>query len=230
MLQNSFWSSNHSSQSQLFEMTENMNEKNVKEVLNKQPQNCLLLAWNVLGVKMANKAVVKDINEKEITMDMEIKKSLASSETYPKTVKVPLNMKNGRALHEHVATLIQKSSGGFWPQGPVGALTVLMWIMAVSVSYAATLPDAIKGNSVFILFRTASLLLLRSEQVAFYVLGFMVGTHIIEGICVIIFVRRYVKSVGAMLSWILLTLLLGFPVTDRAFTLYRAGRKGHKQQ
>jgi len=179
------------------------------------PVDCLLLAWN-LGYTAAVSAKTTAIDTKQLVVEVKSKTPL-SKRVDNAIWKIKSNDESGAI--KSLAALRERISYVSWP-GLGANITVLLYLVFIlcglDTNTLGTLTrispiDQIRELLIAYVFKTSSN--------AMFVCEMMVLAHCVEALYVWALLHKFKLSAGALTSWLVLTAIIGFPVTQRAMVL-----------
>ena len=191
------------------------------EYLNEErPEALLLLAWNLFGRKSASKCVMTNVTEKGFFLDVSWGKSKtveSISYTFPDGP-----IMDAKKLKLFVSKLLVRHSGASWPPGFTPFIVVLFWI--ISLIAVASEKDLQKYPYLSLLQPYALIIFRRQINATFGLLITIIG-HTIEAMYVAFLCSKTSIPKSSSISWVGLTLILGYPTTCQVMLFSKIAAK-----
>lgn len=191
------------------------------EDLNKSFATHLLqYGWHTLNISHAKDVKLTAISDKSITTVTKLSGSKTKENTYAFSSS---ELANETDLKKRVIKVLNKATYAKWP--PKAIHSINLWIIGVLV----VIP-AVSNISLLSTLRGYLMYVFKEEINGWYFLAIMLGLHALETLIVSFYLLRPVKmSFGARLSWAAWCVLLGYPITERAYILNSKHFKSLKQ-
>lgn len=181
----------------------------------------LQYGWHTLNISIAQDVKLTFISDKSFTTVTQLSRNKTREDTYAFS---SAEMSNEKGVKKRVLKVLKKAAYAQWP--PKAIPSIALWIIgALVVSQQVSTTPYLSTAKEFLL-----TYLFKKEINGWYFLTIMLGLHILETSIVSFYLLRPVKmSLGARLSWAAWCLLLGYPITERAYFLNRKHYTSLKQ-
>lgn len=183
------------------------------EALNKRPELLQLLAWNRFKVTHAKRVELVSITDDEMKLVIEAKKGVKEVHIH----SFSESERNG-SIQQRFMNAVDSHRFPTLPGGTY--FIILMWLLnGICLVEPGSLPPALVSlqSLAFVIFRT--------KLYAYYAFLVLVGSHILETLYALSLVRKIVKSPKALLGWLVINLIYGYPSTIRAIKLSGLAKK-----
>ncbi len=180
---------------------------------------CLLIAWNK-GYSTAIAARVVSLDTKSLVIDVRLKRKTNVEIVYN------INAPNVDAAKQNLEKLKRRVSFVSWP-GLGGNITVILYLIFLICGYEWT-----RITGIFPIDQIRDALItyvFKNSANAIFAMNLMVAAHGVEAIYVWALLRNLGFTLSELLSWLILTIFLGFPITDRAQLLSHARKSTSKK-
>ena len=200
--------------------------RNTTEYMNSErPQNLLLLAWNYFGKINATKAEIESMTEQGCNMIIYSgEKSEQAFLPFPQH-DVPIT--DVTKIASILGKLFNKYSNACRPPYAVGSIFVLLW--AFLLLAVASEADVVRYPFLQLL-RPYALACIR-PTIALWMLILLIISHTVEGLYVVYL--SYVANIPkhAMVSWVSMTFIFGWPYTSKVILVAKLAQKAkHMKQ
>jgi hypothetical protein len=185
---------------------------------NNRDVTLLLYTWKLLGIKNATYAQMISIDENGFNLDVKIGKK---SESHNYKFKKPL--KDATESRKVLMNLHDKASFVTWPTGIMPIIVLLVYILM----FIAIIPNQDLMNIQLLEnLQEFSLKIFRSSNTASIALITTLIAHGMEGIYTFYLCTQHIKlSKANSITWVALTLILGYPVLSNALYLSKVAIK-----
>lgn len=177
----------------------------------------MTFAWNYFGLAKATDAKITALNDNSLGIKVFLKRKETKDVVYNFTAE---EKKKSTDLSERVAFVLRQHLGTSMP--PLGIISLIAWV----VSLLAVVP----GDKLFTPFNLMKPFVTKyvSEQIGKYMLYFIVSTHILESLYTLFVLPPVVKTPGNVISWVVMDLIYGYPITERVMILAKRHAKSKK--
>lgn len=182
-----------------------------------------LLCWNLFQEERKIKSINVETSVSDgCTLSIQILNADRKLETITKSCSYPSVVCNlNKTPAEKLDAFIDGYSYLHWPATPKLILLAVLWI-GFSVG---SLNELSLRNPLLSSLHTAAMVVLRTPTVAWYCLVGMFVIHVLEALYVMVLLRGIVTAPRALLSWFVMTVVLGFPSTQQAMVLSKIDKK-----
>lgn len=185
-----------------------------------------MMAWAVMGRPETINANITDITKEKLFFEMETKHwRTGKKETFLDAFEFTNSPTNTEELESELETLQSASRLAVWPVGPIPFISLFLWLF-----FIAGMVSKYKQGSPYFNF----LKLLASYVVSPYQakigLGLLAGSHFLEALYVGYILQPLNLGKVGTLSWMSLSFILGFPVTEKARYLSHFWKKHGKKE
>ena len=180
-----------------------------------------MLAWAVLGRVDATKASVTDVDKEKITFEIETKHwRTGAKERVSDVYEFTSSPSDATEVQKEITSLQSASTLAVWPSGPAPFISIILWLFLIAGMVGKYKPGSPYFN--FLKLFASYFLSPANARIGLYLVA---GSHFLEA-CYVGYILKPLK-LGTMgsLSWMSLTFILGFPVTQKAMFLSRFGKK-----
>lgn len=191
-----------------------MFESNENNLLKFESHYSLLYAW-YMGHQNVLSSKVKKIDTKEIVIDLMIKSPFRNIQE--KQIVKQLNAPNVNSAQIQINKLKSNLNYVTWP-GLSGNLIIILYLILLICAFDHTVHinrlypiDSIRDFLIENIFK--------NPRNALFALQLVIGSHIIEAIYVWALLYHMNFNIYEFSSWIVLDVLLGYPITMRAMQL-----------
>jgi Domain of unknown function (DUF4499) len=191
------------------------------DLLNAEREEALLLlSWNLFHKKNARKCVMVGVDTKELIVDI----YCGNSDTPERRVHTFSDgpLKDHATIITAVGKLFTGYSGASLPDGVSFVVLSIIWLALIAG--AATEEDMINYDILGQL-QPYVLLLFKKTIYAFYGLIFVMVAHTIEAFYVSYLCNVIGLNTTSNLSWVALTLFMGYPTTSQVMTLAKLAKR-----
>ena len=191
------------------------------EYLNEErPDALLLLAWNLFGKKNASKCVMADVTEKGFLLNI----SSGKSETVESISYIFPDgpIMDAKKLKLFISKLLMRHSSASWPPGLTPFIVVVFWI--ISLISVASERDLQKYPYLSLL-QPYALMIFRQPIYATYSVLITIVGHTIEAMYVAFLCSKTSIPKSSSISWVGLTLILGYPTTCQVMLFSKIAMK-----
>lgn len=174
-----------------------------------------MLSWAVLGRVDATRARVIDIDHEKLVVEMETKHwRTGAKEKVSDSYEFTSSPQNKADVQSELQSLRSASALAVWPSGPAPFISLFLWLFFIAGMVSKYKPGSPYFN--FLKLFASYFLSPANAKIGLYIVA---GSHLLEA-CYVGYILRPLKlgTVGA-LSWMSLTFILGFPVTQKAMFL-----------
>jgi hypothetical protein len=185
-----------------------------------------MLAWAVLGRVDATRASVADVDKDKITFEVETKHwRTGTKETVSDIYEFTSSPTNSTEVQNEINSLRSASTLAVWPAGPAPFISIILWLFLIAGMVGKYKPGSPYFN--FLKLFASYFLSPANARIGLYLVA---GSHLLEA-CYVGYILKPLKlgTVGS-LSWMSLTFILGFPVTQKAMFLSGFGRKNGESE
>ena len=201
--------------------------RNTAEYMNlERPQNLLLLAWNYFGKIHATAAEIESITDQGCNMF--IYTEAEKEHVFLPFSKDDVPITDVTKLASILSKLFNKYSNACRPQYALGSFFVLLW--AFLLLAVASEADVLRYPFLQLI-RPYALACIR-PTIALWALIFLILSHTVEGLYVVYLFYLANIPKHAMVSWVSMTFIFGWPYTSKAMLLAKLAQevKQRKQQ
>ncbi len=177
----------------------------------------MTFSWNYFGLAKTTSAKLTALNDNSFGVKVFLKRKETKDVVYNFTSE---EKKKATDLSERLAYVLRQHMGPSFP--PFGLVSLLAWFVAIiaTVSVDKLFPP-------FNILKSYVMKLV-SEKVGWYLLYFIVGTHVLESVYTLVAISPVVKSPSHILSWVGMDLIFGYPITERVMILSKLHTKSKK--
>lgn len=174
----------------------------------------MTFGWNYCGLSKATDVKITALNDASFGVKVFLKRKETKDIVYNFT---PEDKKKATDLSDRVALVLRRHMGASLP--PAGLIAIICWFVAI----LAIVPI----DKLFVPFNIMKPLISKyiSEKIGMYLLYFLIGTHVLEGLYTLVTIPSVVKTPPNILSWVVMDLICGFPVTERVMILSKLQAK-----
>lgn len=191
------------------------------DLLNAEREEALLLlSWNLFRKKNARKCVMMSVDAKELIVDIYCGSSDVPERRVHTFTDGPL--KDHATIITTVGKLFTGYSGASLPDGFSFVIVSILWLALIAG--AATEEDMINYDILGHL-QPYVLLLFKKTIYAFYGLILVMVAHTLEALYVSYLCNVIGLNTTSNLSWVALTLFMGYPTTSQVMTLARLAKR-----
>jgi lysylphosphatidylglycerol synthetase-like protein (DUF2156 family) len=192
----------------------------VQHLNEERPESLLLLGWHLLGKRDAIKCTLIRLDGKGFALDVRYSKPKESETVSYEFPNGPI--KESKKIVPAFGDLVTRYSGGIdWP---VTAQYVTFFIMVLLVIASASDVD-LQRYPILVYLQPYTLILFRKPVVAIYILIVTLIAHALEAIYVAYLCSTMVMPKNSIVSWVSMTLIFGFPITQKVMGLSRVSKK-----
>ena len=203
---------------------------NAAEYMNEeQPQLVLLFAWNYYGKLSAKRAKIVDMSRTGFVMSFSYSSDRltgsADDETAPYHFPTPIESPN--CISKVLGDLFNQYSKVCYPDAGLALIMIALWVILLIA--VANDVDVFRYPSIAV-FRDAIIQAV-SPQIATYALIFLIVAHTFEGVYVSYLCQDKVGiTKNAVITWIMMTLVMGYPTTSKAIYLAKIADDAKKKK
>lgn len=186
------------------------------EALNKRLELLQLLAWNRFKVTHAKSVQLVSITNDEMKLEIEAKKGV--KETYTHTFT---ESERSGSIQQRFMNAVDSYR---FPTLPGGTYFIfLMWLLN-----GICLVDLGSLTPTLGWLQKLAFMIFQNKVYAYYAFLFLIGSHVLETCYALLLVRKIAKTPKALLGWLIINLIYGYPSTIRAMKLSGLARKSKK--
>lgn len=185
-----------------------------------------MLAWAVFGRVDATKARVTNVDHEKLTIEMETKHwRTGAKENVSDSYEFTSSPQNKTEIQSEIQSLQSASALAVWPSGPAPFISLFLWLFLIAGMVSKYKPGSPYFN--FLKLFASYFLSPANAKIGLYLVA---GSHLLEA-CYVGYILKPLKlgTVGS-LSWMSLTFILGFPVTQKAMFLSNMARREGKTE
>lgn len=196
------------------------------EYLNEErPHAILLLVWNLFGRKTAVKCVMADVDEMGFVLNVSYGKSKQAESISYSFPHGPI--KDSEKLKLSVCKLLARHSRASFPPGLAPWIVIALWVMML---IAAASEKDLQRYPYLSILQPYTLLIFRQPIYAVYSLLITIVGHTVEGMYVAFLCNKINIPKSSNVSWVALTLLIGYPTTRQVLQLSHVATKKPRNQ
>mmetsp|Transcript_2978 Transcript_2978/g.3119 ORF Transcript_2978/g.3119 Transcript_2978/m.3119 type:complete len:203 (+) Transcript_2978:101-709(+) len=192
----------------------------VQHLNEERPESLLLLGWHLFGKRDAIKCGLIRLDEKGFALDVRYSQPRHSETISYEFPNGPI--KESKKIVSAFGDLVTRYSGAIdWP---VTTQYVFFFIMVLLVIASASDVD-LQRYPILVSLQPYTLILFRKPIVAIYILIITLIAHALEAIYVAYLCSAMVMSKNSIVTWVSMTLLFGFPITQKVMALSHVSKK-----
>ena len=187
----------------------------------------LMMSWAVMGRPETVSAIISDVTKEKLFFEMETKHwRTGKKELFKDAYEFTSSPTNPEELESELHTLRTASKLAIWPVGPIPFISIFLWLFLI-----AGMVGKYKQGSPYFNFLKALASYVFSPDNAKIALGVLAGTHLLEAFYVGYILQPLRLGTVGTLSWMSLSFLLGYPVTEKArYLSYYWKKHGKKEE
>jgi Domain of unknown function (DUF4499)/Protein of unknown function (DUF2470) len=203
---------------------------NAVEFMNEErPQLVLLFVWNYFGKRSAQGARIVTMNQTGLTLSVRYTKERTRNPADEEVVhyNFPKPIENPKEISRTLGDLFNRYSSVCYPDPVVTIVMVALWVFLL-LSVAT---DVDVDRYPYIRYLRNFAIKMISSQLATIALVFLILAHTFEGLYVGYLCQEKIDIAKSKVSsWIMMTLIMGYPTTSKAVQLAQIAEKAQKKK